>query len=147
MKKQPLNKGSAFVWFSALLVFVAVPLLSLSVDVTRMMYVRAHLQTANDAACQSAADALDVPYFISTGQARIDPYLANSQAAREFSSTLVDATKVRFVVNSLAIDFPAPTFAHCVASATVEHIIPMTPVMNITLETTSETRAKRLTTP
>ena len=143
--KQPSNQGSAYAWFAVLMVFVAIPLMSLSIDVTRMMYVRGHLQTANDAACQSAADALDVPYYISTGHKRINAGRANSQAAREFSATLVDATKVRFVIKGLAINFPAPTFAHCVASATVEHIIPMTPPMNITLETTSEMRIKNVT--
>ncbi len=141
------RRGSSYAWFAVLLVFVGIPLMSLSIDVTRMMYVRGHLQTANDAACQSAADALDVPYFISTNQKRINAGLANSQAAREFSSTLEDATRVRFVVTGLAIDFPAPTFAHCIASATVDHIIPMTPPMNIVLATTSEMRVKNIPAP
>jgi hypothetical protein len=110
-----------------------------------MMYVRGHLQTANDAACQSAADALDVHYYVSTGQRRINAGLANSQAAREFSATLQDAAKVRYTIGGLAIDFPAPTFAHCVASATVAHIIPMTPPMDIVVETTSEMRVQNIT--
>ena len=139
------RRGDAYVWFAALLVFVAIPLSSLSIDVTRMMYVRGHLQTASDAACQSAADALDAPYYVSTGQRRINAGLANSQAAREFSSTLSDAKKVRYTIEGLAINFPAPTFAHCVASATVDHIIPMTPPMNIVVETTSEMRVMNVT--
>jgi hypothetical protein len=126
------------------LVFIGAPMFSLSIDITRMMYVRTHLQTANDAACQSAADALDVPYFILTGHPRIKPSLANSQAAREFTATLADATKVQYKIKGLAIDFPKPTLAHCVASVTVDHIIPLTPPMNITIETTSETRVKGL---
>ena len=62
------RRGDAYAWFATLLVFVFIPLSSLSIDVTRMMYVRGHLQTANDAACQSAADALDVPLFIQTNR-------------------------------------------------------------------------------
>ena len=62
------RRGDAYAWFATLLVFVFIPLSSLSIDVTRMMYVRGHLQTANDAACQSAADALDVPLFIETSR-------------------------------------------------------------------------------
>jgi len=138
------RRGDAYAWFATLLVFVFIPLSSLSIDVTRMMYVRGHLQTANDAACQSAADALDVPLFIQTSQKRIEPGLARRQAAREFSATLSDAGKIRYTIDGLAIDFPEPTFAHCVATATVEHIIPMTPLMRVTIETTSEMRALTL---
>ena len=138
------RKGDAYAWFAAMLVFVFIPLSSLSIDVTRMMYVRGHLQTANDAACQSAADALDTQLFIATNQKRIQPALARSQAAREFSATLSDAGKVRYTVDSLSINFPAPTFAHCVATANVQHIIPMTPNMRVVVETTSETRALRM---
>ncbi len=135
------RKGDAYAWFASMLVFVFIPLASLSIDVTRMMYVRGHLQTANDAACQSAADALDVPLFIETNQKRIEPGLARSQAMREFSATLNDAGKIRYTIDGLAIDFPAPTFAHCVATVHVEHIIPLTPDMNVLIETTSEMRA------
>ncbi len=135
------RRGDAYAWFAAMLVFVFIPLSSLSIDVTRMMYVRGHLQTANDAACQSAADALDVPLFIQTGQKRIEPGLARHQAAREFSATLADAGKVRYTDDGLALDFPQPTFAHCVATVRVEHIIPMTPEMRLVIETTSEMRA------
>ena len=135
------RKGDAYAWFAAMLVFVFIPLASLSIDVTRMMYVRGHLQTANDAACQSAADALDTQLFIQTNQKRIQPALARSQAAREFSATLSDASKIRYTVDALSINFPAPTFAHCVATAHVQHIIPMTPDMNVVIETTSEMRA------
>jgi len=135
------RRGDAYAWFATLLVFVFIPLSSLSIDVTRMMYVRGHLQTANDAACQSAADALDVPLFIQTNQKRIEPGLARRQAAREFSATLRDAGKIRYTIDGLAIDFPAPTFAHCVATVHVEHIIPLTPNMRVVIETTSEMRA------
>jgi len=135
------RRGDAYAWFATLLVFVFIPLSSLSIDVTRMMYVRGHLQTANDAACQSAADALDVPLFIETSEKRIEPGLARRQAAREFSATLHDAGKIRYTIDGLAIDFPEPTFAHCVATVRVEHIIPLTPEMRVVIETTSEMRA------
>jgi len=134
------RQGDAYAWFATMLVFVFIPLSSLSIDVTRMMYVRGHLQTANDAACQSAADALDAPLFIATSQKRIEPGLARRQAAREFSATLRDTGKIRYTIEGLAIDFPAPTFAHCVATVHVEHIIPLTPDMRVVVETTSEMR-------
>ncbi len=133
------ERGDAYAWFAVLMVLVGLPLASLSIDVVRLMYVRTHLQTATDAACQAAADALDVPLFITTGQKRINAGLGRAQAARVFVATLADSGKVRFSP-ALAIDFPAPTFAHCLASAAVDHIIPMTPPMNAVVETTSELR-------
>lgn len=135
------RKGDAFAWFAALLVLVFLPLASLSIDITRMAYVRNHVQTATDAACQSAADALDVPLFIQSSHKRIQPGLARSQAVREFSATLADASKVRFTIESLAIYFPSSTMAHCIVKASVQPLLPLTPAMLIEVETTSEMRA------
>jgi hypothetical protein len=126
------------------MVLVGIPLASLSIDIVRMMYVRGHLQTATDAACQSAADALDVPLFIDSGEKKINTSLARSQAAREFSATLQDAGQVRFDIQGLSIDFPGPTFAHCVATVSVEHLVPLTPTMRVVVETTSEMRVLTL---
>ncbi len=134
------RKGDAFAWFATFILVIGIPLSSLSVDVVRMMYVRTHLQTATDAACQAAADALDVPTYIQTSVKRIDPILARVQADREFSATLQDATRVQFTIKSLSLDYPTLVDAHCVASVTVQHIIPMTPPMNVTVQTTSEMR-------
>lgn len=135
------RRGDAFAWFASLLVLVFLPLASLSIDVTRLMYVRGHLQTAVDAACQSAADALDTRLFISTGQVRIEPGLARSQAAREFHASLEDTSRVRYSADSLTISFPAPTLAHCSAAAEVQRMMPLTPLMRVRIETTSEMRA------
>jgi hypothetical protein len=136
------RRGDVYAWVATLVVFVAIPLASLSIDVVRLMYVRTHLQAANDAACQAAADALDAPHFIATGQKRINHALARSQANRVFSATLGDAARVGFNY-SLALAYPAPTFAHCTASANVEHMIPITPPMRVVVKTTSEMRAER----
>ena len=133
------RKGDAFAWFGALMLLVGIPLASLSIDITRMMYVRGHLQTASDAACQAAADALDVPHFIATGEARINAGLGRSHAAQVFGATLVDAAQIGYA-QGLEINFPGPRFAHCTATATVDHIIPMTPPMHVVVETTSEMR-------
>ena len=137
------RKADAYAWFAALMLLVGVPLSSLSIDVTRMMYVRGHLQTASDAACQAAVDALDTPYFIATGEARINAGLGRSWARQVFTATLSDSSQVGYAYG-IGIDFPGPKFAHCTATATVDHIIPMTPAMNIVVETTSEMRVKSL---
>ena len=134
------QRGDAYAWFAALMLIIGIPLASLSIDIVRMMYVRTHLQTATDAACQAAADALDVPTYLSTGVKQIDPVLARSQADREFAATLQDATKIDYSIGGLTLDYPSPIDAHCTSSATVEHIIPMTPPMNVVVQTTSEMR-------
>jgi len=137
------RKADAYAWFAALMLLVGVPLSSLSIDVTRMMYVRGHLQTASDAACQAAVDALDTPHFIATGEARINAGLGRSWARQVFNATLSDSEKVRYAYG-IGIDFPGPKFAHCTATAVVDHMIPLTPAMHIVVETTSEMRVKSL---
>jgi len=141
------RKGDAFAWIASLMLIVGIPLSSLSIDIVRMMYVRSHMQTATDAACQAAADALNVPLYIQTGTKEIDPNLARVQADREFESTLADATKVDYSITGLALDYPGPVDAHCTASSVVQHIIPMTPPMDVVVQTTSEMRVKSYNTP
>ena len=65
---------------------------------------------------------------------------SRSQADREFAATLQDATKIDYSIGGLALDYPSPIDAHCTSSATVQHIIPMTPPMNVVVQTTSEMR-------
>jgi len=140
--KRSSQRGDIYAWFAALLLIVAIPLSSLSIDIERMMYVRTHMQTATDAACQAAADALNVPVYISTGTKEIDPTRARTQADREFRATLADAKKVDYAIAGLTLVYPSRVDAHCTASATVLHIIPMTPPMKIVVQTTSEMRVQ-----
>ncbi len=133
------RRGDAYAWMAALMLLVGIPLASLSIDIVRMMYVRGHLHTATDASCQAAVDALDVSHFIQSGEAKVNPTLGRSQALQVFRSTLVDATAIGYL-ESLAVDFPGPKLAHCVSTARVEHIVPMTPAMIVRVETTSEMR-------
>lgn len=133
------RRADAYAWTAALMLFIGVPLASLSIDIVRLMYVRGHLYTATDAACQAAADALDVPYYVATGNARVNPGLGRSQAATVFRGTLVDAATIGYV-DSLAVDFPGPRQAHCTATASVDRIISITPAMKVVVETTSEMR-------
>ncbi len=135
------SRGDAYAWVAALMLLVGIPLASLSIDIVRMMYVRGHLHTATDASCQAAVDALDVPHFIETGEARINSGIGRAQALDVFRATLTDATTIQYV-ESLAVDFPGPKLAHCTATARVDHIVPMTPTMIVRVETTSEMRVR-----
>jgi len=134
------RRGDVWAFIAVAMIFIAMPLASLVVDVTRGMYVRTHLQVATDAACEAAANAMNVSVFQATGVRQIDPGLGRSQAARVFYGTLTDAAKVGFSP-SLAIGFPGPTTANCQAAATVAHLIPLTPPMTAVVETTSQMRA------
>ncbi len=133
------RRGDVWAFIAVAMVFIGLPLASLTVDVVRGMYVRTHLQVATDAACQAAADAPDTAAFQSTGVRRIDPSRGRSQAASVFSATLGDAGKVGFTP-SLAVGFPSPTRANCQATASIARLIPLTPPMTAVVTTTSEMR-------
>jgi hypothetical protein len=47
-----------------LITLVAMPMLILSSEIVRVMYVGVHIQTTVDSACTAAVQAVDVPYFI-----------------------------------------------------------------------------------
>jgi len=126
-------------WFAVVLLILGLPLASLSIDITRLMYVRGHLQTATDAACQAAADALDVPAFRDQGVRRINAGLARGQANRVFNATLSDAGKIRFSA-SLSVGLSGPTVANCSASASLEPLIPISPNLAAQVNTVSEMR-------
>ena len=133
------KRGDIYAWVAALMLFIAAPLASLSIDIVRMMYVRGHLHTATDAACQAAVNTLDVSHFTTTGEARVDHGRGRANAVNVFRANLVDADTVRYT-ESLVVDFPGPRLAHCTSIAQVDHLIPMTPTMNVVVETTSEMR-------
>jgi hypothetical protein len=137
------RRADVWAFIAVALVFIGMPLASLTVDVVRGMYVRTHLQVASDAACQAAADALDVPVFRETGVRQINASLARYQASSVFYGTLPDASKVGFTP-SLSIGFRSSTVVHCLATARVAHLIPLTPPMNAEVETTSEMRVVTL---
>ena len=133
------ERGDMFAYFAILMVFLMLPLSSLAVDIVRAMYVRGHLHTATDAACQAAVSALDAPLFIQTGREQIKPSLARARAGQVFSATLTDAGGVGFSP-SISVRIISPKQAYCVATASVARLIPGTPAMNVVTETVSEMR-------
>ncbi len=133
------RRGDVWAFIAIAMVFLALPLASLTVDVVRGMYVRTHLQVATDAACQAAADSLDTQAFQSAGVRRIDPSRGRAQAASVFQAGLGDAERVGFSP-ALAVGFPTSTRATCQASASLRRLIPLTPPMTAVVSTTSEMR-------
>ena len=135
------KRGESMAWMAIVMCFLMPPLMGITIDVTRGMYVRTHLQTATDAGCQAAADALNVQLFLDSGVASINEQVMSSQASEVFNATLRDSGKVRFTP-SLSLKILTPTSVECTATAPVARFLPsVVPPMNIRVQTVSEMRA------
>lgn len=129
-------------WMAIIMAFLMVPLMGLTMDVTRAMYVRTHLQAATDAGCQAAADSMHVTLFQDTGTRQINASLMYGRAAQVFNATLADSGKVRFSP-ALGLHLLTATSVECTATASVERLIPViVPEMNLTVKTISDMRAR-----
>jgi len=136
------ERGNAMAWLAIVMVFLMVPLMGLTMDVTRAMYVRTHLQAASDAGCQAAADSMRVPLFQDSGVQEIDAALMIARAEQVFNATLRDSGKVRFIP-SLSLRLLTPTSVECTATASVDRLIPsVVPEIKLRVMTVSEMRAR-----
>jgi len=119
------QRGYAMAWWAVILATVFVPLLALSIDITRLLYVRTRLQTALDAACEAAANTADIRAFRESGVRRIDPGPAGANALYAFHNTAAEAGIVRFRPALTRLQIAGDT-ASCGAEAEVESfILPM----------------------
>jgi Flp pilus assembly protein TadG len=135
-------RGNSMAWMAIIMAFLMVPLMGLTMDVTRAMYVRTHLQAATDAGCQAAADSMHVTLFQNTGMRQINASLMYGRAAQVFNATLTDSGKVRFSP-ALGLRLLTATSVECTATASVERLIPViVPEMNLTVRTVSDMRAR-----
>jgi hypothetical protein len=134
--------GISAPYWTVIFATVLIPLASLSMDVPRALYVRMHLQAANDAACEAAAQALDIPKFQKTGTAEIDPGLARSYALREFNGTLRDQGVVDYKPSFAGLRLLSPRTAGCRATAILTRFVPATPPMIIEVYTEAEMRVQ-----
>jgi uncharacterized membrane protein len=123
--------GYSMALWAALLAFVLAPLMSLAVDITRLLFVRADLQASVDAACEAAALAGDSAHFRSTGEARIDLGRASFQAAQAFQASAVEAGLVLYQPALAGVGLLSPTEVACAASAAVQPLIPFSPELHL----------------
>jgi Flp pilus assembly protein TadG len=141
-KSRRSERGNAMAWMAIVMLFLMVPMMGLTMDVTRAMYVRTHLQAASDAGCQAAADSMQVTLFQNTGERRINGQLMVARANQVFFMTLQDATRVKFAP-AVSLRLLTPTSVECTATASVERLIPsVVPELNIRVTTVSEMRAR-----
>jgi hypothetical protein len=133
----------AMAWWAVFLGVVGVPLAALTIDGTRALYVRTHLQTATDAACEAAAQALDVPFFMATGRARIQLSTARGWAGREFSSSVIDQGIVLYSPALTSMTLLTPTIVRCTASAALDPLVQGFPRLEAQVASVSEVRVGR----
>jgi hypothetical protein len=119
--------GYSMAWWAAFLGFILAPLMSLAVDVTRLLYVRTDLQASVDAACEAAALAADINYFNHTGVHRIRSGLASDYAAQAFYASVIEAELVLYEPALTMISLVTPTEVFCEAQASLQPLIPFSP--------------------
>ncbi len=132
--------GYSMAWWAAFLGFILAPLMSVSVDLTRLMFVRTDLQTSVDAACEAAAQAGDNAYFNRTGEHRIHSGLARSYASQAFGASTSEAGIVVYSPALTSVSLVTPVDVACTAHASVQPFIPFSPALNIKVAAQSRMR-------
>lgn len=134
------DEAYAMAYYTIILATVLLPLMSLTIDITRLMYVRTHLQTAADGACAAAAQAVFGPSFNLTGRAVPDARMADTYARREFEATVADQGIIEYAprLDRVLVN---GTFVELEASASVTPLMPVTPGLSARVLANCEARA------
>ena len=140
VKKRFNENGYSMGWYAVVFAFVLLPLMSLTVDITRLLYVRNDLQTSVDAACEAAGLAADSAYFNRTGEQRIHLGLAASFALQAFRASVIEAGLMDYSPSLTSVSALSPTEVGCVARASVQPFIRVTPALNVEVRTQSKMR-------
>lgn len=134
------RKGYVMAYVTILIASVAIPMLILSVEIVRAMYVEVHLQAAVDAACEAAIQAVDVPFFIHNGVLQIDLGAASSYAQREFDATVINHNISSYNPSLSGISLLTSTLVQCSSLATMEWLLPGIPAMTLHANALSQAR-------
>jgi len=131
--------GYAMGFYAVFIATVGMPLLVLSVDLVRLLAVRTRLQTAADAACQSAVAAVNAPFFQGSGGVALTPSQAVANARREFYATAQDAGLVGYHP-TVQVGFLGPDLAVCQAEAQLDTLVPGAPPLRVAVVAVSAAR-------
>ena len=137
------KKGNVMPYVVFLIAMLILPMMVMTMEVTRAMYVNIHLQAATDAACSAAAQAANVPGFIQTGDLLINISDGRTYAYREFDSTVSDSTLRRYSPALTKVDLLTNTMVTCEAIAQMEWILPGIPPLVLHVSSLSEIMARR----
>jgi len=127
-------------WWAAFLGFVLAPLMSLAVDITRLLFLRTDLQTSVDAGCEAAALAADTAYFNNTGIHRIHGGRAVSYAAEAFYASAAESEIVQYNPSLTMVSLVSPTVVECGATAGLSPIIPFSPELRVSVSAQAKMR-------
>ena len=125
------RKGYVMAYVTVLIATVAIPMLILSVEIVRAMYVEVQLQAAVDAACEAAIQAVDVPFFIDNGVLQIDLDAASADAQREFNATVINHDITHYNPSLSGISLLTSTLVQCSSSATMQWFLPGIPALTL----------------
>jgi len=132
--------GYSMAWWAVIFAFVLLPLMSLAIDITRLLFVRTDLQTSVDAACEAAALAGDARVFNATGQPRIDLALGSRYAAQAFGASAAEAGIVGYSAALTGLALISPTEVACAARAVVTPLIPYSPGLEVRVQAQARMR-------
>ena len=136
-------KGYVMPYSAILIVLVGMPMMILSVELTRSMYVNVNIQTAVDAACAAAVQAVDVDHFISTGEVLVNSSWAASYAQREFDATVANSNVQNYSPSLTGVSVVNSSQVFCTASAQLNWLLPGVPAINIQVTSAAEAVARR----
>ena len=134
------RRGYVMPYMVMLLTLVAIPMLILSVEITRAMFVEVQLQAAVDAACDAAIQAVDVPFFIHNGVLQIDQGAAASYAVREFTATVIRHNINNYNPALSGLSFPSADTVQCSGSATMGWFLPGVPSLTMSAASVAQAR-------
>ncbi len=129
-------------WAAVVFATIVVPLMMLSVDIPRLVYIRDHLQTAADTACESAAQAgMDWRAYGANGVLRVQlTGAARSVGQAAFQGVVQDAGLQRYTPSVVFWQQDARTI-QCVATAHFELQVTRTGAPVIDIQVVSYGRA------
>ena len=136
-------RGYVMPYTVMLITLVAMPMLILSSEIVRAMYVGVHIQTAVDGACTAAVQAVDVPYFITNGVVRIDGSTAMAYAIREFNSTVAQSNIEKYSPTLTAVNIVDDHIVECHASAEMIWTLPGVAPLTFNVFSAAEAEARR----
>ena len=115
------ERGSALAWTALLLALVVLPLMMLTVDATRLFYLRNRLQTASDAACEDTAwQIANRTAFKETGTLVLrGDYLPVALGQATFHNVVSDAALLTYYPAIQISPNPGSLTVFCAATARV----------------------------
>ena len=136
------EKGQSMAWTAVFLTFLLIPLLMMVADGGRLFHLRTRLQTATDAACESAAwSAADYQTYKSSGVTTFDAnWYWIARAQNTFHQSLSDQDQIQY---SAAV-YISPDYANAYMNCYAEAYVPLMVSANISQVTMKASSSSRI---